>query len=651
LPTSKHSLRPALRVVELDAESSLISETRMREEIVREFSRIHRGGSIATLASVTLHELASIRLRVGPSTAEKVLHETASRISNALRSLDLVAVVGDDTILVLMPETAARRASVPLDRLTSDLAAQPIDVDGKQLLATPIMGFCESREAASPSSWLEQADGSRDFAATQLHLRPEVWTPRIQNWTQSGVHQRETHATPERPGLMRGLKLTAQIVATMLLGLALPFVLYVLMDGIGLDITPFVYVIVVVSLFFTGGLIWLEGFYALRAPMVPEEPGEAYPPATAIIAAYLPNEAATILETLQRFLSMDYPEGLQVILAYNSPSPLPVEKKLATLARKHPSFLPFKVQGSNSKAQNVNAALEKATGRFVGVFDADHLPNDGSFQRAWRWLSNGYDVVQGHCMVRNAEESWLARMVAVEFEAIYAVSHPGRAGLHGFGIFGGSNGYWRIDRLHRIRMQSSMLTEDIDSSMRVITTGGKIASDRSLISAELATTTVKQLWNQRMRWAQGWFQVSLRHLIPSLRSPHLSVRQKLGLLHLLLWREAYPWLSLQMLPIIAFWLVSRDINWFVPIFLVTSVLTLSVGPGQAILAYMMAAPEIKHRKSWFVAYLIFASPAYTEMKNVIARVAQLKHVLGERDWRVTPRTSDQGAHADEQRAA
>ena len=87
--------------------------------------------------------------------------------------------------------------------------------------------------------------------------------------------------------------------------------------------------------------------------------------------------------------------------------------------------------------------------RHVAVL-ADHQPQPDSFTRAWRWLSNGYDVVQGHCLVRNGAESWVARLIAVEFEAIYAVAHPGRARLHDFGVFGGSNGYWQADLLRRL---------------------------------------------------------------------------------------------------------------------------------------------------------------------------------------------------------
>lgn len=107
-------------------------------------------------------------------------------------------------------------------------------------------------------------------------------------------------------------------------------------------------------------------------------------------------------------------------MAYNTPKPLPVEDELRMLADKHPNLLVLNVEGSRSKAQNLNAALEFVLGDFVAMYDADHWPDPDSFQRAWRWLSNGYGVVQGHCLSRNPEESWMARMVSIEFETIYA---------------------------------------------------------------------------------------------------------------------------------------------------------------------------------------------------------------------------------------
>ena len=237
-------------------------------------------------------------------------------------------------------------------------------------------------------------------------------------------------------------------------------------------------------------------------------------------------------------------------------------------------------------------------------------------------------------------------MVAVEFEAIYAVSHPGRARLHGFGIFGGANGYWRTDVLRQVRMHSTMLTEDIDSSMRALAAGYCIASDPLLISRELVPVTLRALWNQRLRWAQGWFQVSLAHLWRGLRSRRLTGRQKLGLLHLLAWREIYPWLSVQMFPLIGYWAWRSGgpdrLDWLVPLLVLTTLFTLSVGPGQALLAYLLAEPQVRRRRGWFVFYLLVASLFYTPFKNTIAVVAQVKELTRERHWRVTPRTTARG---------
>ncbi len=436
----------------------------------------------------------------------------------------------------------------------------------------------------------------------------------------------------------------------LMVGFVLPFFLYLWMDLIGYDITPSAYMIVTISLLLTAALIWAEGYYALKKNPIPAEPSSPYPPASAIIAAYLPNEGPTIVDTIEAFLKVDYPAPLQIILAYNTPHNMPIEKELQQISERDPRFIPYRVSNSTSKAQNVNAALAQLTGEFVGVFDADHHPEPNSFMRAWRWLSNGYDIVQGHCAVRNGEASWVSKMVAVEFEAIYAVSHPGRERLHKFGIFGGSNGFWKVDLLRQTRMHGFMLTEDIDSSIRVTMEGIRIASDPGLVSRELAPTSINALWNQRMRWAQGWHQVSLKHLVKTLGSDQLTLRQKFGAFWLLGWREIYPWLSMQMFPIIIFWMQKyhgvKNINWLVPIFIITTLFTLSVGPGQVFFSYKLSLPEIKKHKSWFLFYFIVGSLFYAEFKNTIARVAQVKELLQERQWKVTPRSKPQAPEGE-----
>ena len=631
--------RPPVPLEDLVRERHLkiLSVRAFEEEFQREIMRSRRGGGAGCLAVLEVAELPRIRERMGSRAEAALVAQIGRAIAEDGRALDSTGRDAAGRFLLLMPETAPRGAEVRLRRLHQLIVRQAFQVNGASLRLTPVTGYAAYGPGTTAELLRDQVMTALDHAAIRLDLEPIRYDEAmgIRN-PDKLAHEAESGS---RGGLVEALRLAGQIGLVHLVGVVLPFVAYVLLAKAGIDIVPFVYLGVVVTLVVTAFLIWLEGLSSLRVIDPPEIEGPA-PPATGIIAAYLPNEAATIVETVEAFLRTDYPGEFQVILAYNTPRDLPIEGALERIAARDPRFVPIRVPNSTSKAQNVNAALAEASGEIIGVFDADHHPMPAAFTRAWRWIASGYDIVQGHCVVRNGAESPVARSVAVEFEAIYGVSHPGRARLHDFGIFGGSNGYWRADLLRQTRMHGFMLTEDIDSSIRVVSAGYKICSDPGLISEELAPVTLCSFWNQRMRWAQGWFQVSRKHFRIAMRSKLLSRRQKAGMVHLLWWREVYPWLSLQMWPIIAYMIWSRggvrEIDWAVPIFVLTTIFTLSVGPGQVTFAWLNAAPMVRRHRGWFWLYLFWA-PVYSEFKNVIARVAQIKELLGDRQWKVTPR--------------
>ncbi|MGH3425115.1 MAG: glycosyltransferase family 2 protein, partial [Nocardioidaceae bacterium] len=216
----------------------------------------------------------------------------------------------------------------------------------------------------------------------------------------------------------------AQVLLATVGAVLLPFLALVGLYQLGIDLAAPLYWVLVAGLGVTAVTIWGECLYALDPPRLPDPPDRPAPRASAVIAAYLPNEADTILETLEVFLAQEYEGGLQVVLAYNTPTPMPVEAALHSYAQEHPGLTVVKVPDSTSKAQNVNAALRIVDGEFVGIFDADHHPMPGAFQRAWQWIASGVDVVQGHCVIRNGADSTVTKVVAVEFEQIYAVSHP-----------------------------------------------------------------------------------------------------------------------------------------------------------------------------------------------------------------------------------
>lgn len=628
-----------------DVRTGVLSASRIREEIDHETRRAARTRRTAAVAVLDVAERVQLADRFGARADDDLAVQIAQRISvHVVKDLDRIARDEAGQFLLLLPETDPEDCRARLARVAEALAAERLVVAGERVQVTPVVGWVQVEPGAVIGSdeLLGRAEVAADAASLHLDLQPVRWTAELSGSRPlPGRRSRPTRAARLRAALGKG-RTAWQIGLTLLIGVVLPFAVYVgLYDLAAVDVSRPLYLLVVAALLITAGAIWAEGFLALRASGPPREPASPPPAASAVIAAYLPNEAATIMETVESFLRQDYPGPYQVVLAYNTPRPMPVEKSLAELADRDPRLLPLKVDASTSKAQNVNAALAHVTGEFVGVFDADHHPDAGAFLRAWRWLSHGYDVVQGHCVIRNGDASWVARTNAVEFESIYAVSHPGRARLHRFGIFGGSNGYWRTSLLRETRMHGSMLTEDIDSSLRVVEDGGRIASDPGLLSRELAPTTLAALWNQRMRWAQGWFQVSRKHMGRAWRSPALSLRQKLGMTFLLGWREVYPWLSLQMFPLVAFmaWRAGGvdRLDWLVPVFVLTTLFTASVGPGQTLFARRLAAAEIRRQPGWFWRYLLISSFFYTETKNVIGRVAQVKELMGEREWKVTPR--------------
>jgi cellulose synthase/poly-beta-1,6-N-acetylglucosamine synthase-like glycosyltransferase/GGDEF domain-containing protein len=616
----------------------LLEENEFSQQVQHERAELRAGRAPGDsfVATLRLDELDRFRARLGTALEDILWAQVAELTATDALASERLGRGSAGDLLLLLPATSQAQARQRLTLLSAQLAGHEFLVGGQRLRFSPAIGYAGLRHTADGVDALRQAREAAGQSALHLDLEPVLWRPR-------GKSRRE-------PGALRAwwLRVQArhavwlQYLLTLVIGLVLPFLVYWGLGSAGFDISRSVYLFVVTALGLTAASIWVEGFLALKRVDPPEKPASPYPPATAIIAAYLPNEAPIIEDTIAAFLRVQYPARLQIILAYNTPRDMPeIEQRLREIAREHPQFIPMRVQTSTSKAQNVNAALAYATGEFTAVFDADHQPDPESFRRGWRWLSHGADVVQGHCFIRNGAASWVARMVAIEFEQIYAVSHPGRARLHGFGIFGGSNGYWRTDLLRELRMHGFMLTEDIDSSMRAVVRGRQIISDPYLVSRELAPETMGALTKQRLRWAQGWLQISLKWIVPALRSEHLSVQQKLGMIQLLAWRELYPWVSMQILPLIAWWAVEAGslarIDWFVPLFVVTTLFTLSTGPGQIFFTWQLSDPQLRQHGSWYWSYVVTSTLFYAGLKNAWNRIAHYKEWRGETAWNVTPR--------------
>lgn len=288
-------------------------------------------------------------------------------------------------------------------------------------------------------------------------------------------------------------------------------------------------------------------------------PNNQLPILDLLIVAYLPNEQDIIMDrALYALEQIDYPtDKIRINILYNTPKSIePLETELHQLPDKFPHARVIKVPNSTSKADNLNYYFTLETGSdLIAIYDCDHYPHPNSP----RWAAERFvadpetDIVQGRCVVFNSRDTFLTSMIAVEFDKIYAVSHPGRATMWGFGLFCGSNGYWRTSLLKELKMDGDMLTEDIDSALRAFSRGSKTVHDLNVTSYELAPTTFPAFWKQRLRWAQGWAQASMKHLKMVYNQPNdvlhegynRSFTTRFGVLSLLLIREASYYLVTQ----------------------------------------------------------------------------------------------------------
>ncbi|TVY75919.1 putative glycosyltransferase [Lachnellula suecica] len=375
-----------------------------------------------------------------------------------------------------------------------------------------------------------------------------------------------------------------------------------------------------------------------------------------VIVAYLPNEQDIIIDrTLYAVQQLVYPtDRLRINIVYNTPRQMPeLQTQLHGLTAKYSNLRVMQVPNSSSKADNVNYFLSlKIETDIIAIFDCDHYPHPyGPRWAAERFVQNkAVDVVQGRCIVFNADHSILTSMIAVEFDKIYAVSHPGRAEMWQFGLFCGSNGYWKADLLRGIAMDGSMLTEDIDSALRALGKNINVIHELNAVSYELAPTTYRAFWKQRLRWAQGWTQASIKHAKLAWTNPEEGIQGnrnfsvRAGIVSLLFVRELSYYLVTQYTClVINFIIVGWPKNgsgladlvffqypvseWFFILCIITLIMTLVI---------------TNHVRSEFVTYRMIAIftitfPFYLVLNATMGIYGNARELMGYNSWNPTAR--------------
>ena len=378
-----------------------------------------------------------------------------------------------------------------------------------------------------------------------------------------------------------------------------------------------------------------------------ETHGDSVPPSlTYLIPAFLDNEVDILDDTLMSYSRLKYSGDIHVIVVYNTRKDMKESEdllfykwdgKVISSGSCRVSYEILCNQGSSSKAENVNFAISRVRSPYVGIMDADHFPDASNAHEACRFLSQGkHDIVQGVCTIRN-HENFLSNVVAVEFDDMYCIGHEGRCTLFDLGVFAGSNGFWKTNVLQEIKMDTGMLTEDIDSSIRAMLKGYKIGFCSKIITSELSPLTKVTHAKQRKRWSQGWLEVSNKHFIECVKSPNISLRQKIGVCYLLAWREYFTYFTFWPL-ICMISMFLRGTVIFEMLFIIIGASVTAVGVAKPLAIYALAIGPIKRKKGVtpFIVYL-FISMFYSIYLYYIQIVSHGRHLVKMNTWVATER--------------
>jgi len=168
--------------------------------------------------------------------------------------------------------------------------------------------------------------------------------------------------------------------------------------------------------------------------------------------------------------------------------------------------------------------------RFLAYFNK-HGPNGNGTNGGTRYPNGRLAAVQGYQWhTLNRSENWLTRGVSCEFSGNYMVDRTFQEVTGTLKMVAGSVYMIRADLLRGYGWSTS-ITEDWELTLRLYEKGYKVLYTPLIQAPAECPSTLGKLIRQRMRWAEGHTYNVKKHFTSVLRSPNLSVKEKLEFLY------------------------------------------------------------------------------------------------------------------------
>lgn len=153
----------------------------------------------------------------------------------------------------------------------------------------------------------------------------------------------------------------------------------------------------------------------------------------------------------------------------------------------------------------------------VITFDADNLVHPDFLTEMNSRYQKGERVIQGYLDAKNPNDTWVSGVFAISFWVVNHVWHLAKYNLGLTSVLGGTGMCISYDLLKQHGWGATCLTEDMEFTMKTLLQGIPTTWAHDAIVYDEKPLTFKQSWNQRLRWAQGHFDVCGRYFFKILK--------------------------------------------------------------------------------------------------------------------------------------
>ncbi len=262
--------------------------------------------------------------------------------------------------------------------------------------------------------------------------------------------------------------------------------------------------------------VWCIGalFYFLRWErklQYSEAPKLAFYPKVSIVVP-CHNEADNVRETIEHLFTQNYPDF--DVIAVNDGSKDNTGAILDKLMRKHPRLRVIHLAKNQGKATALRMAALSSASEYLVTIDGDAMLDANALHWMVKQMVDNPRVgaVTGNPRVRN-RSTLLGKIQVGEFSAIIGLMKRAQRVYGRVFTMSGVVSAFRKAALERVGFWSTdMITEDIDITWKLQIDHWDVRFEPNAVCWILMPETLRGLWKQRLRWAQGGAEVALRYV-------------------------------------------------------------------------------------------------------------------------------------------